>query len=168
MSSNIFCNTFRAITCNAFSAGDGSWEEMEDKLQRHGQAHVLRPPPPAERKAAFLEQLQSVDLEGLPRMLKTSLEGAEMHDVKHDPFPDVVVQDQLPAEEVERFRARGLTMIAHGEVAALLLAGGQGTRLSSNAPKGCYDIGLPSGKSLYQYHAEKIKSKIEYDKARGE
>ena len=60
MSSNIFCNTFRAITCNAFSAGDGSWEEMEDKLQRHGQAHVLRPPPPAERKAAFLEQLQSV------------------------------------------------------------------------------------------------------------
>ena len=132
------------------------WEEMREALRKAGQDHVLKPPPPAKRRDAFLSQLCSIDLEGLPRMLETSLAGAEEREVKREPFPDVVSLAELPSDKVSSLRARGLTMIAKREVAALLLAGGQGTRLGTSAPKGCYDIGLPSGKSLFQYHAEKI------------
>ncbi len=53
-------------------------------------------------------------------------------------------------------KARGEALLSGGKVAALVVAGGQGSRLGFEHPKGMYPIGPVSERSLFQIHFEKI------------
>ncbi|KAG7197020.1 hypothetical protein KM043_017555 [Ampulex compressa] len=79
-------------------------------------------------------------------------------DDKLSPIPKEKIASvrSLTEERQKEFEKIGLQEVAEGRVAVLLMAGGQGTRLSVTYPKGMYNVGLPSGKSLFQLQAEKI------------
>jgi len=88
---------------------------------------------------------QQVEEEGHQRI--SALEPVEMIDLPTTP---------LQQQERARARAAGLEALRRGEVGVFLVAGGQGTRLGFDGPKGCYSLLPISGASLFQHFAEKI------------
>lgn len=112
-------------------------------------------------KASLFEQLSSLDPDYINEIAQKALNPrrAENEDASSlEPLPDSVTSSILNSneEDLKTWYAKGLDLIAENKVAAVLMAGGQGTRLGSSVPKGCYDIGLPSRKSLFQLQAERI------------
>lgn len=80
-----------------------------------------------------------------------------------DIAPPLVVP--LPRTDAERARmeearVEGVRLLRAGEVAALLVAGGQGTRLGFPGPKGCLPVGPVSGRTLFHWHAEQIAANV--------
>ncbi|KAL2125122.1 hypothetical protein VTJ04DRAFT_1487 [Mycothermus thermophilus] len=117
----------------------------------------------SEEKAALYNQLAAFDPEYINTIAAKALAPpADDGPSTLEPLPEAARASLLDAspDEKAHWYAQGLDLIAFNKVAVVLMAGGQGTRLGSSAPKGCFDIGLPSHKSLFQIQAERIR-KIE-------
>jgi UDP-N-acetylglucosamine/UDP-N-acetylgalactosamine diphosphorylase len=139
-----------------------------DSLQKRyadaGQDHVFAfwPKLSPEEQDGFKSQLESLNVERVNRIY-TKAVAAEADTLKSSaaasdiqPLPKAASESVANEAKANEWARIGFDAIARGEVGVLLMAGGQGTRLGSSAPKGCYDIGLPSHKSLFQCQAERI------------
>ncbi|KAJ3863036.1 nucleotide-diphospho-sugar transferase [Lentinula novae-zelandiae] len=139
-----------------------SFESIKARYEAAGQDHVLKfwPQLADSEKASLLEQLGSLDIERVNRIYKKAVSAESTNSSATsdliEPLPKGASESITHVELANEWRRIGLEAVSKGEVGALLMAGGQGTRLGSNGPKGCYDIGLPSHKSLFQYQAERI------------
>ncbi|KAA8575442.1 hypothetical protein EYC84_004601 [Monilinia fructicola] len=113
-------------------------------------------------KASLYEQLSSFDPAYINKITDKALNPPKTQDAEEtglEPLPESATASILDskAEDIEKWYESGLDLIAENKVAVVLMAGGQGTRLGSSAPKGCFNIGLPSEKSLFQIQAERIR-----------
>ncbi|WPT13592.1 UDP-N-acetylglucosamine diphosphorylase 1 [Picochlorum sp. SENEW3] len=138
-------------------------EALKQTFQECGQGHVFEHFQSLTEKeqADLIEQAKWVDPQRLNEIFETSTKDQEPSSANGEviePLKDgVVSQKDIDGGKCEEWRREGLEMIAQGALGVLLLAGGQGTRLGSSKPKGCYDVGLPSGKSMFQIQAERIR-----------
>ncbi|KAH7001602.1 nucleotide-diphospho-sugar transferase [Ilyonectria destructans] len=140
-----------------------SLAQLKEKYAQAGQDHVFTfydSLPTAER-AALYQQLSGFDPARINEITKLALNPPKASDTPDtlEPLPESATASVLDSntEDIEKWYHSGLDLISKQQVAVILMAGGQGTRLGSSAPKGCYDIGLPSKKSLFQVQAERIR-----------
>ena len=136
---------------------------LEDRLAQAGQRHLakaLARLDGAERERLG-EQVEALDLDLIGRLVG-DLVGAggppELGRIEPLAPEDVI---RLPRSEADRERERaaaaaGAEALAGGRVAAVLLAGGQGTRLGFDGPKGAFPFAPITGRSLFAHHAAKI------------
>jgi UDP-N-acetylglucosamine/UDP-N-acetylgalactosamine diphosphorylase len=128
--------------------------ELARHLKTHHQDHVLigwdnlRP---AEREA-FTRELESLDLAELETLFNNR-EEPEYTLPSRDKIAPLPV---APPEATAHKRTLGEEALRQGKAAALVVAGGQGSRLGFDKPKGMFPIGPISEASLFQIHAEKI------------
>lgn len=134
-----------------------TYSEIKQILQDHGQSHLLAHYDllSADQQQHLLAEVADVDFPWLERVYHDVQQEAVHHSHVIEPI-ESTDYNAISQEQRDEYHRLGMESIARGEVAAFLFAGGQGTRLGSSAPKGCYDIGLPSGKSLFQLQAERL------------
>ena len=113
-----------------------NYKQAYEKLERFGQTHLLKywDELSPEQKTALIEQISDTDF-SVVRIGKSDEVRGEI-----TPIPVTELED-IEANKAE-YKAAGLEEIRAGKVGAVLLAGGMGTRLGSDGPKGVYNIGI--------------------------
>lgn len=113
--------------------------QAKEKLAKYGQEHVLKyyDELSEQEREALLSQIEATDMSILE-----SCRHREKLGQRGIITPLAVMQLPEIEENRESFTESGLEAIRAGKVGAVLLAGGMGTRLGSDDPKGMYNVGL--------------------------
>ena len=138
-------------------------QPLADRLVEHGQTHLVAHwdtlgPGQRERLGRQLEQ---IDFDQVAHLVGSLVTGdySLATDAGAARPPKSVERLPQTADDRARWTAatnRGLEKLAAGQVAAMVVAGGQGSRLGFEHPKGMFPIGPLSGKSLFQLHLEQL------------
>lgn len=129
-------------------------DDLRRLFEQRGQGHLFahwrdRDP---ERKRRLLDDLAALDLDQLDRLL-WSLSEPPPHQPELSAYP---VCGREEPDRQEGLRGEGEAFLRSGRTAYLTVAGGQGSRLGFQGPKGMYPISPLRGASLFQIFAEKI------------
>ncbi len=137
--------TFEALLPAAREAGQEHLFYFWDQLSKESRLHLLR-------------QISEIDFKLIERLYRNVvLEKRAVQAAVLEPAPIITLAHQKKhLRECEEMRQRGEEFLRRGQVGAILVAGGQGSRLGFDRPKGVYPVGPVSSKSLFQLHAEKL------------
>lgn len=124
-----------------------NYNEAYAKLEAIGQTQLLKYYDELDdnSKQSLLNQIEETDFDVI-KYLSHAKDGVEKGVIS--PLGAMEL-DEINAN-YDKYTDLGLEAIAAGRVGAVLLAGGMGTRLGSDNPKGMYDIGLTKEVFIFQ------------------
>lgn len=139
--------------------------EILRRFESAGQAQVFRffDQLPGAQQKELLRQASSIDLDEIAFLVKTLVANGDSEqawlaeDVQPAPYIPVPGEGGS-ADAWEEARRVGEAALRESRVAAFVVAGGQGTRLGFDGPKGSFPASTVSGASLFQISAEKIRA----------
>ncbi|MEY3456891.1 MAG: hypothetical protein RL215_48, partial [Planctomycetota bacterium] len=134
---------------------------LETELQLLGQSRLLRElqSSTGELRQQLITQLLSIDFSLLREIRQTGLSNTAADRAQRAAAPTTVVrQPQSPEHHQlwQNARSHGEELLRNGAAAVVTVAGGQGTRLGFDLPKGMFPIGPLSSRTLFQIFAEQI------------
>ncbi|MFA6290409.1 MAG: UDPGP type 1 family protein [Victivallales bacterium] len=137
-------------------------DSLRVTLDKYGQGHLFKffPEMNSRQHEKIHTQLREINWKELDSLIRDYVLTAPKTAVS----PDISPATYFPAspeneDRKEKYRIalkRGSELLRKGKVAALTVAGGQGTRLGYDGPKGTFAITPVKNKTLFQYFAEKI------------
>lgn len=131
--------------------------EITWKLKKYGQEHLLNGYINLDetKQKKLLEQLNKIDFNLINCLYENTKKEIDLGNSKIEP---IECYDKYKLnEEYKELESIGEKAIREGQLAVVTMAGGQGTRLGHSGPKGTYDIGLGSHKSLFELLSDSIK-----------
>ena len=132
-------------------------EEIKRTLKKYGQEHLLNfyETLDERKQDQLLEQIENIDFELINSIYNKTKDGNKNDDADIKPI-DYIDKYKLNGD-YKYYEEIGEKSIKAGKLAVVTMAGGQGTRLGHDGPKGTYDIGLESHKSLFELLCDYIK-----------
>ena len=133
-------------------------EAIKKTLKKYSQEHLLDEYEKLDetKQKQLLDQIQHIDFELINSLYNNTRKEIDVQDSKISPI-EYLDKDKLNGY-YKGFQETGEKAIRAGKLAAVTMAGGQGTRLGHNGPKGTFDIGLDSHKSLFELLSDSLKT----------
>lgn len=141
---------------------DEKYQAVKEYLEKYHQEKVLKnyERMSEEDKVKLLDQILTIDLEQIDELYKSTQKKISFANDKIEPI-DYVDKSKLSEEEYKKYETLGVEAIKAGKYAVVTMAGGQGTRLGHNGPKGTFKLGLDPDKSIFEILSDRIKESNE-------
>ena len=138
------------------------YEAALKKLRKYGQEHILKNYENLneDERKKLLDQLETIDLDQINKLYESTKRTISFAGDKIEPI-DYVDKSALTEEELSKYNKLGEEAIKQGKYSVVTMAGGQGTRLGHNGPKGTFMLGLEKDKSIFEILADSLKASKE-------
>lgn len=134
-----------------------TYQQACEKLKEFGQEHLVAyyDELSEQEQTMLCDQVDQLDFS----LIRLALQQKEAGKGTISPLQAMEIDEIKEKESI--YRARGIKAIQEGKVAALMLAGGMGTRLGSANPKGMYNIGMTKDCYIFECQIRNLLDVVE-------
>ena len=133
--------------------------EAKQILKKYNQEHVcnLLDKVPKEKQMELINQIKEIDFNQIQELYNKTKQEISLENKKIEPI-SYINKEKLLVEQKEYYDNLGINLIKSGKYAVVTMAGGKGTRLGHDGPKGTFFLDVkPNGKYIFQILAESLQ-----------